>query len=190
MVHGIRSTETLSEWDCSPEAYQGTKHRCMHPQIYTWVHMRARTHSHTRTHARTHTHTHTHMHPRMHAYTHTQHACLHAHLSMPFLSLVPPSQTISFPLCDMLKFCLPWSHSSRLTFSLSLIPNTSNFSSLPQANLSVYSVCFLLCSLHSCLVTFSESSLLVCPSLSFVQPFTFGSVCIVICPIVLIRCST
>ena len=46
--------------------------------------------------------------------------------SMPFLSLVPLSGTISLSLCDMLQLCLPSSHSSRLTFSLSLTPNTSH----------------------------------------------------------------
>ena len=47
--------------------------------------------------------------------------------SAPFLSLVPLSGTISLSLCDMLcKLCLPSSHSSTFTFSLSLTFNTSN----------------------------------------------------------------
>ena len=34
--------------------------------------------------------------------------------------------TFFFHCCDMFKFCLPWSHSSRLIFFLSLTHNTSN----------------------------------------------------------------
>ena len=43
-----------------------------------------------------------------------------------FYSLVLPSGMVFRSLCDMLKLCLPSSHSSRLTFSLSLTPDSSN----------------------------------------------------------------
>ena len=47
----------------------------------------------------------------------------------------PLSGTITLPLCDMLKLCLPSSHSSRLAFSLSLTLSTSNW---PQVNMCVF----------------------------------------------------
>ena len=46
----------------------------------------------------------------------------------------PLSGTITLPLCDMLKLCLPSSHSSRLAFSPSLTLSTSNW---PQVNVCV-----------------------------------------------------
>ena len=62
-----------------------------------------------------------------------------------FPSLVPLSGTISLSLCDMLKTCLHSSHSSKLTFSLSLTPN--NFNCLqPALSKSVcVSVCACAC---------------------------------------------
>ena len=45
----------------------------------------------------------------------------------------------SLSLCDMLRLCLPSDHSSRLTFSLSLTPNTA--STLQPASSKSESVC-------------------------------------------------
>ena len=70
-----------------------------------------------------------------------------------FSSLVPPSGTISLFLCDMLKICLHSSHSSKLTFSLSLTPK--NFNCLQPA-LSK-SVCVCLCvHAHVCYLGWRE----------------------------------
>ena len=55
--------------------------------------------------------------------------------STPFLSLVPPSGTLS--LYDMLKLCPPLNHSSRFTFHLSLALTLSTVSSLHQVNVCV-----------------------------------------------------
>ena len=63
--------------------------------------------------------------------------------SAPFLSLVTPSGTISLSLCNMLKFCLPLSHSSRPTISWSLTPNISN--SLQPASCKCMCVCVCVC---------------------------------------------
>ena len=60
-----------------------------------------------------------------------------------FQPLVLPSGTISFPLCDMLKLCLPSSHIQDSPFCLLLL-TLPTVSSLPQVNLCVC-VCVCVC---------------------------------------------
>ena len=61
--------------------------------------------------------------------------------SAPFRSLIAPCGIMLLSLCDMLKLCLPSSHSPRLF--LSLTPNTSNC--LQPASSKSLSVCLSVC---------------------------------------------
>ena len=56
---------------------------------------------------------------------------------------VPPSATVSFSLCIMLRFCLPSSHRSKLNCSLSVTPNTSTC--LQPASSKRVCVCVCVC---------------------------------------------